>query len=292
MSKENEELDLAREEVEQDEKPKLSPTKEKALTKGWMTQEDWVAAGKDPDEWVDAKSYIDRGEMMDRIKKQNTAIDRYKGELETAQAALKALGDHNRKIAKIERDKVVAELKREKAKAIRDDDAEAIVEIDEQLLELKQEEKEDKVEAKQDAQAFTQEQAIVQEWLDDPENEWYHQDWELHEAADSYFRFLTRGKKKVPVEQALKDTVTRMKEKYPDKFDGEPSTEKKKSSTKVRDAADDTSEKGGGKGAGKKYTARDLDDATLRMAKEMVRAGAFKNVQEYVDQLKETGYFK
>ena len=37
------------------ELPKVSEAETKALTKGWQTKEDWVASGKDADEWISAR---------------------------------------------------------------------------------------------------------------------------------------------------------------------------------------------------------------------------------------------
>lgn len=42
---------------------------EKAKARGWMSFEEHVAAGRDPEEWRDARGFLDYGEMQSRIQK-------------------------------------------------------------------------------------------------------------------------------------------------------------------------------------------------------------------------------
>ena len=64
------EIDQA-EEVEakaEPELPKVSEAETKALTKGWQTKEDWVASGKDADEWISASHFNKNGDIFKQMQ--------------------------------------------------------------------------------------------------------------------------------------------------------------------------------------------------------------------------------
>jgi hypothetical protein len=48
---------------------------EKAAQGGWKPLEDWIADGKDPEEWSDAATFNVRGEFIGKLKAKDRAID-------------------------------------------------------------------------------------------------------------------------------------------------------------------------------------------------------------------------
>lgn len=266
------------EEVKTNEAPTVSPVEEKALGLGWTPKDEWVAEGKDPDDWKDARTYIREGEMMERITKQSNALDRYKSKIDNLEKSLKMLTDHNLRIAQIERDRAIKELKAQKAEALRDNDADKVVELDEKIQEVKEQTAEAK-EAKSEGTQTPDPDAV--EWLNDPKNTWYHDDFELHDEADRFFVFKTR-KGNLTTKEILKELEKHMQEKYPQKFG------KKKATPKVTET---DGEAGSRSSTAKKYTSKDLDESELRAVKQWVKSGGAKSVQEYIDDLAATGYF-
>ncbi len=54
--------------------PKVSEAEAKALTKGWQTKEDWVASGKDGDEWISANHFNKNGEVFSQMQRLKTSV--------------------------------------------------------------------------------------------------------------------------------------------------------------------------------------------------------------------------
>lgn len=62
-------------EIEQEQEPEISPDVEQASKGGWMPLDDWKAKGKDSDDWVSAKKFNERGQMMDSISSLRKQVD-------------------------------------------------------------------------------------------------------------------------------------------------------------------------------------------------------------------------
>jgi len=107
--------------VEEDE---VSPMTQKALTEGWVPKEDFKG---DEDSWVEAKEFVFRGELMDRIKKQSGVINSLSDQTKDLKDALKVLGEHNKKLANVEYKKAIATLKKEKVDALEERDHGAVL---------------------------------------------------------------------------------------------------------------------------------------------------------------------
>lgn len=101
------------------DEPKSDPLVEKASKSGWTDKDAWVAAGKDPDEWVDAKEFIARKPLYDRIHKQERAIRERDERIE-------AVSKYAANAAKAEREKVLAEIDAEKRQAFESGDYDAL----------------------------------------------------------------------------------------------------------------------------------------------------------------------
>jgi len=250
-----------------EEAQELDPVAEKAMSQGWVEKEDWIEQGKDPADWRDAQTFVDKGELFDRISKQNRELRQLKENYEQ-------LSQHHAKVREAERAKAIQELKQVKATALENGDYAAVTDVDERILDIRQE-------ATQEA-AAPQVQGESRDFLDFKEkNSWYGTDYDLTEEADTLgVGYSTRTNKS---EREVLDYVeSKMKRLHPDKFGGVPKAGKQ---TAVGSAST-TSNKSGGT---KKYSERDLSFEQKTIAKRFVQSGALKNVQEYVDQLVEIG---
>jgi hypothetical protein len=106
---------------------------------GYMSKEDWVASGKDPDEYMTADEFARVGDMRDGdMTRQQLAK-----QLVQQQAALKEIIANQNKIAKEAADRgrreAIAELEEVKRKAIDYGDAEKAIEIDREINRVEQE---------------------------------------------------------------------------------------------------------------------------------------------------------
>ncbi len=56
------------------ELPKVSEAEAKALTKGWQTKDDWIASGKDPDEWISASHFNKNGDIFKQMQSLKAGV--------------------------------------------------------------------------------------------------------------------------------------------------------------------------------------------------------------------------
>jgi len=269
------------EETTQESKLELSPVEEKAMAQGWRPQDEWDG---DPDDWIDAKTFVRNGEFMSRIQKQSQQLISQSSEINELKSAIKKLGEHNKTIAEKEFNRAMAALRREKANALEERDHEAVMEIDDQIDELKSAKKElledDSTSSKTEEtpQVDPKIQAAFQSWVVD--NDWYNKDDVMAAAADRIGIKYAQSNPHLDFKEVLNYVTVEITKKFPNEFKAPAS----------RGSGSVTESRGVGRTTGKKkYTQKDLSEEQLQFAKTFVAAGAFDNVQQYVDQLVETG---
>ncbi len=118
--------------------PSWTPAEERALADGWKPLDDWEASGKDPEDWVDAKTFNVKGEMMDRITQQGRQLGAQKEELETLRKLIKSNNEMTRRIVEKTYNKAMKDLKLEKMEATRDGDVERVMELEEEMDGIKE----------------------------------------------------------------------------------------------------------------------------------------------------------
>ena len=253
---------------------------EKAIERGWSPKSEWEG---DPDAWVGASEYVARGELMDRISSQTKQIKTQSSEIEKLKAAMKSLGETNKKIAEKEYDKALRDLKKQKIDALENDDHSSVVEIDEQIGDLKAAKEElDNMSA---SEASSDEPAMhpeVAEWLE-KNSSWYETDTVMRAATDALaVEYLSRHPEaENDPSKALRYIENKLKEEFPSKF-----------GSRKRPAATTDSGNGGEAKTRTKsksrYTERDLTPEQHKIASTIVKSGVME-MQEYVDQLAAIG---
>lgn len=130
---ESPEADTPAEEVEQVvEQAPVDPVVEKASKSGWTDKDAWVAAGKDPDEWIDAKEFVSRKPLYDKLHAQAKA-------LKDKEEKLEAVSKYAAKAAEVGYKKAIKELQDQRREQIQAGDVEAVEALDKQIEEVKQE---------------------------------------------------------------------------------------------------------------------------------------------------------
>lgn len=252
-----------------------------AREEGWVPLEEWNG---DPKDWVEAKEFVFRGELMGRIKKQSKVINNFKSEIDEMKTALRELGEHNRKIAENERKKALAELRKAKKEAFEDNDFEALEEIDERMDELKSVDlsKGDNKEAppKEDATQNSVDPE-VEVWL--TKNDWYTKDPLLQGMTNGAIQQLVQKDPDLENDpSALLEKAKRivMKE-MPHKFEEEQQSPR-------GSVAEPQTRSRAGQG-NKKSLAKYLSPMQKKVAQTFVRSGAIASEEEYAKQLDELG---
>lgn len=191
--------------VETPSVPELSPVEQQAMEQGWMPKEDWVAAGRDPDEHRSAKEFVDRGELY-------KSIHTTKRELKQTQAALDALQKHHKYVFEKAHEQALRDLRAEKRLAIRNEDFERVEEIETEIDEMKDQHLKEKAELHAQAQVAVP--AEVQNFID--RNPWYTMDKGLRDEADAIgFIYLNNGGTR---DGLLSHVEKEVKRKFPEKF--------------------------------------------------------------------------
>lgn len=270
------------EDSDEDEDPEV----QQARAGGWVPEDEWEG---DPNDWVHAREFNRRGELMERISKQGKALSRLEKEKDELKNALKQMGEHQKKIQKLEYEKALKTLKEEKAEALEQNDYETYEELNEKYDEVKKdaqafEEAEDELADEEDGnkegqQLSEEDTKLIQDWSKN--NTWYSQDRTMTIVAgtlgDEYLE-----QNPGDIQGMLKHVDREIRKEFPHKF---------KRKTPNQGAAPETSGRGKSKskGRGKKYGVNDLSDEQRSIAKTFVAQGVYKDAQEYVNELAALG---
>lgn len=117
------------EQEQQQEEAKLSPMEEKALEMGWKPRTEFD--GSD-DEFIDAKEFVRRKPLFDRLEQQSK-------QLKNVNKTLEQLKGHYSKIREVEFNRALAELKAARTQAITDSDGSRFEAIDDRIKEVEKE---------------------------------------------------------------------------------------------------------------------------------------------------------
>ena len=263
-----------------------NPSKEelRATEGGWRPKEEWE--GEDG-EWIDAQTFNMRGELLDRIKSQTSQLRGQDRKISKLENTLKDLSEHNKRMDEIAFKRALNELKSLKKDAMQLDDHDQIVEIDDQILELKaaQKESSNKFNDNTTEDDVNNVSPEIIDWIE--QNQWYKTDVTLRGAADALTLDIiqTYPELKNNPSEVLKKVSNRLKDEFPNKFG---KTQKPKQS--VAEPSDaDTQSKSKGTSKTSKYTSRHLNEVQMEIGKTFVETGAMKNLNEYAEQLAEIG---
>lgn len=237
--------------------PEVSPVQQKAMQMGWRPEADWDG---DPDDWVDAKEYIGRQKLYDRIQDSNKR-------LKQMEKTLQEFKQHHEKVAQVEYEKALAALKAQKVQILQEGDAEGLVEVDDKIAEVKEKIKEAK-QAPKAPEVDPEFQRTFNEWQD--RNTWYRTDPSLKKEADIYgYAVVSANNGQISPDEVLREIEKEIKRKYPDKFMNARKTEPTKVETQ------------GNKGKGTKPSGGDivLTDEESQAMRRFVRQGVMTEDQ-------------
>ena len=97
--------------AEGDEPPKPNPAEIKARAYGWVPEEEFTG---DKTRWVDAKEFVSRAPLFDRI-------DHYRRRVEDLEGTVTEIKKHYKKVDETAYKRAIADLKKEKVQALEDE---------------------------------------------------------------------------------------------------------------------------------------------------------------------------
>jgi hypothetical protein len=231
---------------------------QEAQTDGWRPQEEWQG---DPEKWVDAKTFVERGEKISGILKSK--LDRVEQRLAKAEQANQKFGEYHKKTIEKERQAAEArvhQLESMLAKAIDEGDGQTFTKLNREINDLK-------TNIPDAPNMEPQMDALTEEWL--ANNRWYVEDQQLGIFADGA---ADRVRAQGFSGKAYYDELTRLtKEAFPEKF-GNPNRQKENAVDSGEPAS-----------TGKTRTYKNLPKEAKEMCDEFVAQG-FMTKEDYVAQ--------
>lgn len=188
----------------------LSPTESEALNNGWMTKEQWVAAGHPEEEHRSAREWNERGSLFKRINDQNR-------KLEQITQAFNALQSHHKTVFARAHAQAIDDLKAQHRAAVEDGDLKKA----EQIVDQIQIQKEQAVQAQAQPTQIPVVSADFEEFTS-RNSSWYGKDDVMTAYADRLgFTYTAeqRNSGRVPNPgEVLKYVEEKVREKFPGTF--------------------------------------------------------------------------
>ena len=266
----------AQETTEVVEEVNQEPTVEDiARDHGWRPKDEWDG---DPDLWVNAAQFNERGELYDRIKSQNKQLQRQERSLAQMREEFKGFQEHARKVAKAEMQEQLTKLKDVKKQALEDQDHDTVVEVDEKIADIKAAEKQ----AEQAGQETSQQESYdpeIASWLED--NQWYRDDAVMRGAADAMADQVKAEHPGLGPRELLDEVGQRVQER----FNVVTDTPKRRGNNVNPIPSTRTNRKPTKRGPGK----ADLNDEQRKVGERYVKMGAVKSLDDYASQLAQIG---
>jgi hypothetical protein len=257
------EAEVAKEQSAQPESaPVQNNSEDEARKLGWRPKEEF----DNPEKWVDAKEYLYRRELMDKIHNQNRNMKRMNEELETYRRSIENVEKIITRREELARQQERETVMRERREAIQNGDIEAVERLDEKISHLKDEP------VKKTQPDLPPE---TRDWLKQHESTWFNKNsLENIEMMDEAARIEERFCKYNPntsVQDVLDTVEKEIRRKYPHRFKN-PNLERK---PEVEASGEYGSAKKSRIDMGK------VTPALKTIAEQFVRKGLYKSADEY-----------
>jgi hypothetical protein len=250
------------ENLEQNEQQQNTPTpiEEKAIQMGWRPKEQFEG---EEEEFIDAKEFVRRQPLFDRIESQNK-------QLKNVTKALEALKGHYTRVEEAAVQKAINQLKAQRKSALADGDGDSFELIDDEIK---------KAETQLQQIEQVKNNPIVEETVVHPEwqafqsrNPWYGNTGYMRKFADEIGADL--ASKGIPPVEVLKQVEQAVRKEFPNKFVN-PNKDK---------APDVEENKGGPKPMGKSSDSF-MNEQERKVMNDLVRSGLLTK-EKYIADLK------
>lgn len=245
----------------------------KASDLGWRPLEEFKG---DPADWVDAKEFLGRQSLFEKIASQRNEIQSMKRDLTLVR-------EYVQQMSKIEYDRALKQLKADRKAAIADADVETAEQLDKDIESLQENRK---ASPASDPNQGQNEEVARQFEAWQNRNEWYKTDPELRQQADAIgigYGTQNRGIAPDALFAYVEKTIKKM---YPEKF-GTPTTRKSSvadTSSPVESGGITNSAASPRQSKGNKITEADLTSDQLRIMNALVRTKTVTK-EQYLAQL-------
>ncbi len=163
----------------------LAKAENKAIRQGWLPKDQYKG---DPKKWVDAKTFVERGErFVVNLQQEVSALRRELQDFQGTKAAFVKFHEETIKKKDEELQAAISELRIQRSQAQSDGEHETVIQIEDRIDLLKEQQKELKIPVKQETPATTAAQVdmnnpVLIEWISD-ENQWFENEPKLRDYA-------------------------------------------------------------------------------------------------------------
>lgn len=250
------------------------PEIEKAQAGGWKPLEEWEG---NPEDWIDAKTFNKNGEYIEHIKSLSADYKKAQKRINKLEKEFSTLADHHSKVAQLEREKAIKELKAAKKEALSNLDADKVMEIDDKIEELR----ESSLQEPKAAEVREDIDYQVEVWK--KANTWYNDDKVLKAAANGLIQELLQEDPSRAEDPAdvLEEVTKTLKLEFPNKF----------GSARTRSTSATIEPDNNGKTKATSYSRR-LTEEQRGFANKFIKMGAVSSLEDYAKQLYDIGELK
>jgi hypothetical protein len=237
------------------------------MAMGWKPKDQWDG---DPNEHRSAREFIDRGELLGKIKSAN-------GEMKELKDMVRFLTDSQRKQYEVGYQTAIKDLKSAKVEALERGDHEAVVEIDEQIADTKEKMKAVKAQPQSNKPTIPEPSEITKSWL--AANKWYNEEAAMRAVANQLAVDYSRLNGANPDEAELYRYIdTHIRKAYPAQF------EKKQQRVAPNPDGASRAQAGGAQGKSTDTPKQQFRDLLKTLSKEDARAAENLVERGYVNE--------
>lgn len=246
-----------------------SSYEERAAARGWRPKEEWDG---EPDAWRDARTFVERGDLMEVISKQSKKIKKMQFVLDDVSVMME-----KNKAAALEEAK--KQLKAAKVEALSSMDYDKVVEIDEKIQEVASAAKASS--NKKEADNGDEFKEYFQNnWINN--NRWYEESFKMKVVADQIgAAFLSKNPDSTP-EEVFSEVDKRIRREFPENFGSKQQKEDTSGSSRAPQAV-----AGQGQGRTTSTSRKTLTAEQKKVGQRYVELGVFKTLDEYAKNIPE-----
>jgi hypothetical protein len=199
-------------EVEPEVDPEVEPQVARASKSGWVSKDEWIAAGKDADQWRSADEFNRVGDSIGVVHRKE--MDEARDEISALRRSLKALSGTVTKARQAGYTSAIKDIEVRQRAAVADGDTAS---FDAAIRERKTLEKQiasDRIAAEGDPGA--EEPAEVTDWL--KANKWFNKDPELRLSAVGALDKIQANHPAMRLSEQLDKVTERMRTRFPEEF--------------------------------------------------------------------------
>ncbi|MBY0409013.1 MAG: hypothetical protein K2Q97_02540, partial [Burkholderiaceae bacterium] len=262
---------------------KLAIAIDAATRKGWVPRDQYKG---DPGKWVDADTFLERGEKFaSNLQRENAELRKRIASFEGTQKAFTAYMDGVIKNKDAALTQAIAALRIERSAAIREGDDAGAIELEDKIDQLKEEkvkmaklpeELESEQEPKETPSTTAGQDPIVEEWIDDG-NTWFREDPQLRKYAVQIGQNMIKAGETLKGRRFLDKVADFMRQEFPRrfrKFDEAAAGGTSAGKTAPMNPVENNTARGGPSTPGASgKTERDLPAEDLALMKQFVKEG-------------------